>query len=104
MIAVHSAYAATGKRPWVARITGKSSRFGLERSFVEPFRDFTDAHYARSGRFSGLRLEWLLTEGVYEVCVWVRRGWLRQFMRSEGGNLIEIERAEVDEWIRQNST
>lgn len=102
MIAVHQAYAGTGQRPWVARITGESGRFGLARSFVEPFRDFTDAHYSRRGRFSGLRLEWLLPEGVYEVCTWSRRGWIRRFVRSEGGNLIDIERQEVDEWIQQS--
>jgi hypothetical protein len=29
-----------GKRPWVAKITGLSSTYGLEREFLAPLRDY----------------------------------------------------------------
>jgi hypothetical protein len=54
-------------RPWVARITGPDPKFGVRREFLDPLRDWRDAHSAMSGRLYGITCVWMLSEGTYEV-------------------------------------
>lgn len=54
-------------RPWVARLTGADPKFGVRRDFVDPLRDWRDAHQAMSGRLYGITCVWMLSAGVYEV-------------------------------------
>jgi hypothetical protein len=83
--------------PWVARITGHSLEYGLAREFLRPRRDYKDANSVGS---RGIRLCYLLPEGVYEVHAW--ETWQRErryFVRSQAGRITEISREEVETWL-----
>lgn len=83
--------------PWVARITGHSLEYGLAREFLRPRRDYKDANSVGS---RGVRLCYLLPEGVYEVHAW--ETWQRDrryFVRSQAGRITEISLEEVETWL-----
>lgn len=85
------------RRPWVARITGLDSRYGLAREFVRGTRDYSEANSVGS---RGLYLYYALADGIYEVrelISWQRDR--RYFVRSEAGDIIEISRDDVDAWL-----
>lgn len=93
---------ASIKRPWVARITGRSAQFGLVREFVKPKRDYSEAN--RTGS-RGIVCWFELDEGVYEVheaLSW--KSDRRYFCRSDRGLVVEVTRAEVDAWLDAQAT
>jgi hypothetical protein len=83
------------RRPWVARITGKDSRFGLRREFMVGRMDSRDANAVGS---RGIFRVYELDEGsMYEVRELT--GWTserRYFVRADLGKAIEIDRGEVE--------
>ena len=92
---------AANRRPWVARILGPCSRYGLERVFLSARRDYSGA--SRSGR-SGIKHWFFLEPGIYEVfAVLSTTRTRRYFVESRAGELREIEREEVDAWIESGS-
>lgn len=89
---------ATRSRPWVARIVGIDERFGLAREFVRGQKDYRDANSVGS---RGVYYYYLLEPGVYEVCSpesWQRTE--RYFVASHRGEIVRIERGEVEAWFR----
>lgn len=103
-MAVHRADAGPG--PWVARITGPDARFGFKREFLNPLRDYSTARVTSRRQTKGVVLEWLLPpEGVYEIRLFEGKRGVerRRFYRVEDGELVEVAREEVIEWIRRNA-
>lgn len=103
-MAVHRADAGPG--PWVARIKGAHPRFGFEREFMQPLRDYSGARVNMKRQTKGVVLEWLLPpEGVYEIRLFEGKRGVerRRFYRVEDGELVEVSREEVIEWIRRNA-
>lgn len=92
-----------GDRPWVARITGTSTRFGLRRQFVESQRDWSEAKRASSGKIRGLVHSFVLRSGwVVEVQDRGRRGGMvRAFGWVTPAGIEEISAAQVDEWLAE---
>jgi hypothetical protein len=85
--------------PWVARILGLSTRYGLEREFIGEVRDYTDAHCARSGRVSGVTATFALREGwVIEYQRVTKRGLTRSFARVTIDGLVDMSSEEVLRW------
>ena len=83
------------RRPWVARITGYNSRFGLHREFLTGQRDYTRANGPGS---RGIFLYYFLDDGLYEVnelVTWSRTR--RYFLRVERGQAEEITTQEAAE-------
>lgn len=89
-------------RPWVARISGTDSRYGLAREFVEPHRDY--AHVNSTGS-RGIMLYFVVDEGeVYEVhklVSWSKH--VRYFCRIQDGDEIRMTREEVDQWLKERT-
>lgn len=53
------------RRAWVAHVTGRSAKFGLERAFIEGLRDYKEANSVGS---RGVMLTFILYPGrIYEV-------------------------------------
>jgi len=72
----------TGSRKhktWVARITGKDSKYGFAREFINNFRDIGGA------------LEYDLTDGYYDLC----NGGTRSYILVANGKIEEVEAWEV---------
>lgn len=88
-------------RPWVARIKGLSDRFGVEREFIRPLTDWTQAR-GRAGRVRGLSHVFVLHVGwVVEACYLVDPAdeyESRFFARVQTAGLQPIEATEVVEW------
>lgn len=87
-------------KPWAARITGPSPRFGLEREFVRPLNDWAEAHAAHSGNVYGVVATFPLRSGaIYEISRtrgnsskrYVHRG----FYRVDGSKLRAMEPVDV---------
>lgn len=53
-----------GERPWVARITGTDSKFGLAREFV---RGVVDYSHANSVCSRGVKTTYALAAGTYQI-------------------------------------
>ena len=83
-------------KPWVARITGTSARYGLDRQFLCGIRDYSNANRART---RGVMVRYALTLGeVYEVNspeTWART--LRYFVTGGGQRM---EPAQVHAFVR----
>lgn len=87
------------RTPWVARIVGSDSQYGLARQFIEGKRDYRDA--SSSGR-TGVKLYFTLYEGYYEVNEIVNATKERRyFVRSRGGKVEEVAKSEVEEWVKE---
>lgn len=81
-------------RPWVARITGLESRYGLKREFVHGTKDYSQANSIGS---RGVYEYFALSPGVYEVSHMVTwRKSRRYFLRvTEDATTTEITREEA---------
>jgi hypothetical protein len=95
----HGHWQATDtSRPWVARITGPDTRYGLARRFVEGQIDFSQANSVGS---RGVMLYFALAPGVYEV--YARVSWTRSrryFCQAhEDASITEMTREEVEQWL-----
>jgi hypothetical protein len=82
-------------RTWVAEIGGTDTRFGLQRTFVQPLNDWARAHRAWSGNVYGVVSTFPLRNGrVYEVgrCRGKpsKRYFAREFCRVEGRHMESI--------------
>jgi hypothetical protein len=85
-------------RPWVARIAGLDSRWGLRREFVRPNVDYSRANSVGSRGVYGY---YLLDDGIYEVSHPVSwRNHRRYFVRAAEGRIREIDREEVIECLK----
>ena len=73
-------------RTWVARITGTSEDYGLERDFENP--STRDLNSNRNGTYT-----YDLSDGVYEVC----EAGDRYFIRVGGGDWAMATRADADQ-------
>lgn len=80
--------------PWVARITGRDSRFGYKREFLPYKKDYTHANRKGSrGVFCYFMVE---TGLVYEV----KGSRCRYFCTVDtDGEIIIISKKDVNEWI-----
>lgn len=87
--------------PWVARIVGTDSHWGLKRVFVKGVYDYT---YARKSGGRGTFVYWFLSPGIYEVFYptsWNPNRDVRQFIYvGEDGTIKTIERGEVVECLK----
>ena len=70
-------------KSWIAKITGKHERFGLDRQFMDPVNE---------GRMYNV---YELADGVYEVC----NGGDRYFIRVAGGQIETISKYDVMEIV-----
>ncbi len=88
-------------RPWVARITGPDTRYGLAREFLRGQIDYSRANSVGS---RGVYLYFPLKDGIYEVYrheTWERSR--RYFIRVEGMQITEITREEVEQCLLERS-
>ena len=90
------------KSPWVARIVGTDSRFGLAREFLPSRKDYSLANSVGS---RGVYRHYVLSPGPYEVYAWV--SWHRRdryfLLVEEDGSKRRVTREEVDEWLSARS-
>lgn len=82
-------------KPWVAQITGVDAKYGLARTFVDPLRDWRDAHRSCRGNVYGVVAAYPLRDGrLYEVSRLrgraSKRYVAREFLRVADGQLAEI--------------
>jgi hypothetical protein len=72
------------KKPWVAHIVGRASRYGLAREFLRPMRDWKHATKRMSGRVDGIRDSFILETGwVCEFCTYAPNWCGRKKQESE---------------------
>ena len=91
-------YKTARPQPWVAKIVGTNTKFGLEREFVKGRKDYSTA--SSSGQ-RGVMMHYLLEPGIYEIQEILSLSKSRRyFARSEAGRLVEIDREEVDRCLR----
>ncbi len=88
------------KRPWVAEIIGVSQRYGFERSFLDPKKDYSRSNAIGS---RGVRLFFILESGrLYEIneqTSW--RRWLRWYaVVSDSGDIVHVSKEEAHQWLR----
>lgn len=91
------------ERPWVARITGTSTRFGLRRQFVPALTDWSGAK-GSIGRLRGVVHSFPLRAGwVVEISDYVgrRHRLSRWFGRVTESGLVELAREEVVAWAAE---
>jgi hypothetical protein len=91
------------RRPWVAEITGKDAKFGMDRKFLDS--KLTRKH-ANGAHSRGVELWFLLESGrIYEVkhsLSWTRSE--RYFcVVTEAGNIGRISKQEVEQWLNDRS-
>ena len=85
------------RRPWVAKILGRDERYGLARQFVKRQVDYSESNSTGS---RGVYYYYHLDEGIYEVNELV--SWnneRRYFLRSGSGEVTEISKEEVEQWL-----
>lgn len=87
-------------RPWVARITGPSPKYGLGRAFIKPMNDWRDASQARSGNTYGVVATFPLRDGNLYECSRLRgksskRHVAREFYAIVDGKRLQIEPEEA---------
>jgi hypothetical protein len=89
---------AQGRSPWLAEIVGHSRRYGLDRRFLRPAVDWTEAN-TRGTR--GVVHHWALRpNAVYEA--YYPTSWTkarRVFLRVVDGGTEEITRDQVEAWL-----
>lgn len=83
------------KKPWVAKIKGLSYQYdGLEREFIKPLGDFSEANSVKSrGAFFYFHLFDGCIYEIYEHITWKKDR--RYFVWVHDGQLIEIEKWEI---------
>jgi hypothetical protein len=89
-------------RAWAAEITGLDPKYGFARKFLKPSVDYSEANSV--GSRGVYRYYWLEEGKVYDVSSpksWKRTD--RYFCRVEDGNLIEMGKDEVKEWLKNRS-
>jgi hypothetical protein len=90
-----------GKIPfgyWVAEITGRDPVYKYQRRFLKSKKDYSQSNRIGS---RGVFLYFLLDSGrVYEVKTSRRRYFCTV---NEEGEVIEMEKREVDQWINDHS-
>jgi hypothetical protein len=79
---------------WVARITSIGGKHGLEREFIDPVVDYSNAN--KSGN-RGVMMYWHVEDGIYETCLGSRHD--RGFCRVEGGWIIDCTKEEAIAWL-----
>lgn len=80
--------------PWVARILGRDSTYGLKREFVAGKKDYSAANADGS---KGVFAYYALRDGVYEVNEPIsRKESLRYFLRVTSGAAEEITKEEAE--------
>jgi hypothetical protein len=87
-------------RPWVARITGTHSKYGLARKFLRGQKDYSQANSIGS---RGVYEYFVLDPGIYEInerCTWKRAR--RYFVHVDGAEFHEIDKEEVLECLRSD--
>lgn len=82
-------------RPWVARLDGPDSVYGLSRTFVQRLSDLKDARVAHSGNLYGVVATFPLRDGgLYEVSRLrgkpSRRHVAREFWRVDAESMTEL--------------
>jgi hypothetical protein len=87
-------------KPWVAQILGTCPKYGLNREFVNPMNDWSQAHQAWSGNLYGRVARFLLRDGnLYEVSRLrgrsSKRHVSREFWRIEGRKPVRVEPEEA---------
>lgn len=89
-------------KPWVARIAGLSDQYEFQRDFVRGYWDYT---YSTKGAGKNTCMYFPLPPGIYEV--YYPTSWkheYRGFMRvDKAGDLHDISREEVNEWLLKNA-
>lgn len=89
-------------KPWVARITGVSTRYGLRRAFVEPQRDWSESKRACSGRIRGVIYVFVLRAGwVVETHTQGKKGMRRGYSRVTTGGLEPLTHEQVVAWAAE---
>ena len=85
-------------RPWVAKITGRDDEYGYAREFLNNSRDYRNAN--REGT-RGVECWYTLDEDAfYEVCAWgSAHKYRRYFVKVVAGDVVEIEKDEVEAWL-----
>ncbi len=91
------------RRPWVAEITGKDTKFGLARTFLDS--KLTRKH-ANGAHSRGVELWFVLESGrIYEVknsVSWKRSERYFCSVTAEG-DIQRISKEEVDQWLNDRS-
>ena len=86
-------------RDWVAKITGASEKYGFEREFLAPIKDYANSS---STMRRGVYVNYVIEDGYYyEVSApvsWKRND--RYFCKSVNGEVIRVEREEIEEWLK----
>lgn len=86
-------------KPWVSRITGTNSQFGLAREFIRPVYDYT---YASKGTGKNTHAYFALPPGIYEV--YYPTSWKHEYRGyievDEQGDLHDITREDVDTCLK----
>ena len=86
------------KRWWAAEITGPSPKYGYERQFLRYKKDYSEANSVGS---RGVYAYYILQKGrIYEVSA--PRSWKntdRYFCRVQAGEIVRIDREDVDRWL-----
>lgn len=88
---------------WAAKITGRDPKYGYARSFLRPKIDYAKSNSAGS---RGVFLWYIFESGeIYEVSSPVSWKRTRRYfcMVTEDGDIVEIGKEEVEEWINEHS-
>jgi len=89
-------------RAWAAEITGLDPKYRFARQFLKPTVDYSEANSV--GSRGVYRYYWLEEGKVYDVShpkSWKRTD--RYFCRVDDRELIEIDKDEVLEWLKNRS-
>lgn len=87
-------------KPWVAKINGIDTKYGLAREFIKPMNDWRDAHKACSGNVYGVMANFALRDGnLYEVSRLrgrsSKRHVAREFIEIREGKPVQLEPLEA---------
>ena len=87
------------KQPWIARITGTDTHYGLQRVFLSGNKDYSQANSVGS---RGVYCVYFLdSDSLYEV--FERTSWRasrRFFLSTLNGRLTEIDKGDAHEWAK----
>lgn len=83
MVVIEISSGSRKHKSWIAKITGKHERFGLDRKFMEPANE------------SRMYKDYNLSSGIYEVC----NGGDRYFIRVANGQIETIGKYDVLEIV-----
>jgi hypothetical protein len=83
-------------RLWVAKLTGLGGKYGIEREFIDPVVDYSNAN--KSGN-RGVMMYWHVENGVYETSLGKR--YERGFCRVENGWITRCTKEEAIKWLSE---